>query len=140
MYSADFEYDISRFRFRGVVAYGKNSDADDLQDEFGRSAGEEIFGWYLEGGVSVMPESWKKGKLVEADIIPFIRYEEYDTQHEVSDNVNNTGEYDRSEVTIGVNVPLNSQFVVKADYQFMDNDGPSDGRNQFNLGMGWVFQ
>jgi hypothetical protein len=140
MYSADFEYDISRFRFRGVVAYGENSDADDLQDEFGRDAGKEIFGWYLEGGVSVMPESWKKGKLVEADIIPFIRYEEYDTQYEVSDNVADTGEFDRSEVTLGVNVPLTSQFVVKADYQFMDNEGPSDGRNQFNLGMGWVFQ
>ena len=143
MYSADFEYDVSRFRFRGVVAYGENSDADDLQDAFSRNPGEEIFGWYLEGGVSVMPDSWKKGKLAEADIIPFIRYEEYDTQYEVSDNVldvNNNGEWDRDEVTIGVNVLLTSQFVVKADYQFMDNDGPTDGRNQFNLGMGWVLQ
>lgn len=140
MYSADFEYDVSRFRFRGVLAYGKNSDADDLQDAFGRDAGEEIFGWYLEGGVSVMPDAWKKGKLVEADIIPFIRYEQYDTQHEVSDNVTKDDANDRSEVTLGVNLPLTSQFVVKADYQFMDDESSDNRKNQFNLGMGWVFQ
>ncbi|VGO22745.1 hypothetical protein SCARR_04841 [Pontiella sulfatireligans] len=140
MCSADFEYDVSRFRFRGVAAYGKNSDADDLQDAFDRDTGEEVFGWYLEGGVSVMPDSWKSGKLAEADIIPFIRYEEYDTQHEVPDNVDKDDANDRTEVAIGVNVPLTAQFVVKADYQFMDDESSASRKNSFNLGMGWVFQ
>ncbi len=74
MYSADVEYDLSRFRFRGVVAQGFNSDAAALNAAYSKAAGEEIFGWYLEGGVSVMPELWKKGKLEEADLIPFVRY------------------------------------------------------------------
>lgn len=141
MYSADFEYDISRFRFRGVVAHGENSDAADLETAFANSPGEEIFGWYLEGGVSVMPDSWKKGKLAEADIIPFVRYEEYDTHYKVSDNVVKDEAQDRTEITIGVNVPLTPQFVLKADYQMEDNNkSGSDVIHKYNLGMGWVFQ
>ena len=136
MYSADFEYDVSRFRFRGVVAHGKNSDADKL----GGGVGEEIFGWYLEGGVSVMPESWKKGKLAEADIIPFVRYEEYDTQHKLPTGIAKTKSNDRTEVTVGVKFSLTPQLVLKADYQFMDDASSARRDNQFNLGMGWMLQ
>jgi hypothetical protein len=140
MVSGDFEYDISRFRFRGVVAWGKNSDAEDLNDAFGNDAGEEVFGWYLEGGVSVMPDSWKTGKLVEADLIPFVRYEEYDTQYETSSGVVKDDNNDRSEVTVGVNFPLTQEFVLKADYQFRFDGSGSNPNNLFNLGMGWAFQ
>lgn len=135
--SADFEYDISRVRLRGVVAHGRNSDAEDLP---GANVGSEIFGWYLEGGVSVMPEAWKEGRLVNADIIPFVRYEEYNTQHDVPAGSSAQGANDRQEITIGVNLPLTRQFVVKADYQFLDNEALAKRENQFNLGMGWVFQ
>lgn len=138
--SADFEYDISRFQFRGVVAYGENSDADALQAAFTNNVGEAIFGWYLEGGVSILPESWKSGKLAEADVIPFIRYEEYDTQHDVPAGVTKNGNNERSEITVGVNFPLTQQFVLKTDYQFRYDDAGEDPNNTFNLGMGWIFQ
>jgi len=138
--SVDFEYDVSRFRFRGLAAHGYHTDADGLNAVYGNDVGDEIFGWYLEGGVSVMPEAWKSGKMAEADIIPFVRYEEYDTQYEVPTGVAKTDSNDRTEITVGVNIALTPQFVVKADYQFMD-DASSDRRdNQFNLGMGWVIQ
>ena len=139
MVSADFEYDVSRLRLRGVVAQGFNSDADDLNAEFGEGVGEEIFGWYLEGGVSVMPESWKSGKLKEADLIPFVRYEEYDTQYKTAGTAKD-GDNDRTDITVGVNFPLTQLFVLKADYQFRYDESGSDPNNVFNLGMGWVFQ
>lgn len=140
MYSADFEYDVSRFQFRGVVAHGENSDADDLETTFGNAPGEEIFGWYLEGGVSVMPEAWKKGKMAQADIIPFVRYEEYDTHYKVSDNVTKDDAQNRTEVTIGVNFLLTPQFVLKADTQFISTEeSGSSTVTKYNLGMGWVF-
>jgi len=141
MYSADFEYDVSRFRFRGVVAQGFNSDAADLNAAYGKDAGEEIFGWYLEGGVSVMPESWKKGKMAEADLIPFVRYEEYDTQHKVPSGTVKDGKNNRTDITVGINFPLTQSFVLKADYQFKYSEATAgDPNNMFNLGMGWVFQ
>lgn len=140
MYSADFEYDLSRFRFRGVVAQGFNSDAAELNAAYGKDAGEEIFGWYLEGGVRVMPESWKSGKLKEADLIPFVRYEEYDTQHQVPTGTVKDGQNDRAVITVGINMPLTQNFVLKADYQFRSSEAATDPNNLFNLGMGWVFQ
>lgn len=135
MYSADFEYTVSRFLFRGVVALGENSDTQNLP----AGVGEEIFGWYLEGGISVMPESWKSGKLAEADILPFVRYEAYDTQHKVSSGTVKDGANDRTDITVGINFPLTQQFVVKADYQFKYSEAATDPNNLFNLGMGWAF-
>jgi len=135
MYSADFEYEVSRFRFRGVVAFGENSDPQNLP----AGVGEEIFGWYLESGVSVMPESWKKGKMDQADLIPFVRYEEYDTQHKVPDGTVKAGANERTEITVGINFPLTYQFVVKADYQLKYSEAASNPNNVFNLGMGWAF-
>ena len=135
MVSADFEYDVSRFRFRGVVGHGSNSDVQNLPAD----TGEEIFGWYLEGGVRVMPESWKKGKMENADIVPFVRYEEYDTQHKVAAGTVKDGANDRTDITVGINFPLTQQFVVKADYQFKYNEAATDPNNVFNLGMGWAF-
>jgi len=135
MYSADFEYEIARFRFRGVVALGENSDPQNLP----AGVGEEIFGWYLEGGMDVMPESWKKGKMAEAGLVPFVRYEEYDTQHEVPNGTAKDGANDRTDITVGVNFPLTQQFVLKADYQFRYSEAASNPNNIFNLGMGWAF-
>jgi len=136
MVSADFEYEIARFRFRGVVALGENSDPQNLP---AAGVGEEIFGWYLEGGMDVMPESWKEGKMAEAGLIPFVRYEEYDTQHEVPTGTVKDGANDRADITVGVNFPLTQQFVLKADYQFRYSEAASDPNNMFNLGMGWAF-
>lgn len=140
MYSADFQYDVSRFVFRGVVAHGNNSDAAALEAEYGNEPGEEIFGWYLEGGVSIMPDSWKKGKMKECDVIPFVRYERYDTQYKVPVGTTKYDDNDRTDVTIGVNWLLTQNFVVKADAQFLsDEANSSDRNNKYNLGMGWVF-
>lgn len=137
LYSADFEYDVSRFLLRGVAAWGQNSDPQNLP---AANVGEELFGWYLEGGVRAMPESWKQGKLAEADLIPFVRYEEYDTQYKVAAGATKSGNNDRTEITVGINFPLTAQFVLKADYQFRFDEAGSDPNNLFNLGMGWVFQ
>jgi len=135
MYSFDFEYNVSRFRFRGVAALGENSDPQNLP----ANVGKEIFGWYLEGGVSVMPDSWKVGKWAEADILPFVRYEAYDTQHTVPAGSTKFGANERTEVTVGANFPLTQQFVLKADYQFRYSEAATDPNNLFNLGMGWAF-
>jgi hypothetical protein len=136
MVSSDFQYNVSRFMLSGLVAFGENSDTQNLP----AGTGKEIFGWYLVGGVKVMPDSWKKGKLAEADLIPFVRYEQYDTQYKVDSGTTKDGANERTEITLGINFPLTRLFVLKADYQFRYNEGASDPNNYFNLGMGWVFQ
>ncbi len=136
--SADFEYYGSRVRVRGVIAYSKNSNPTALGAP-GENVGAASLGWYLEGGVSVMPKSWKKGRLSKSDIIPFVRYEEYDTQYKVAAGTVKDEANDRTDITLGVNFPLTEAFVLKADYQLKYNEAASNPNNVFNLGMGWIF-
>ena len=137
MYSGDFQYILSRLQLRGVVAHGFNSHAENLA----AGVGEEIFGWYVEGGVEVLPDAWKQGRLKLAELIPFVRYERYDTQHRLPGGATATGANDRTDVTVGANLLLTPRFVVKADVQFLRNELAGwDVDNKYNLGIGWVFE
>ncbi len=135
MTSADFEYSISKFDFRGVIA---NTNIDGARD-FGGGVAEEMFGWYLEGAYHFWPDEWKTGKLKNSDATVFVRYEEYDTQHEMPSGIAKNKSKDMDELSFGVNFYLTPNFVVKADYQLRDNATGSDMDDLFNVGVGWTF-
>ena len=135
MTSADFEYSVSKFDFRGVVA---NTNIDGARD-FGGGVAEEMFGWYLEGAYRFWPDDWKKGKLKNSDATFFVRYEEYDTQHKMPSGIAKDKSKDIDEFTFGLNFYLTPNFVIKADYQIRDNDGGSSLDDLLNLGLGWTF-
>jgi hypothetical protein len=135
MTSADFQYSISKFDFRGVIA---NTNIDGARN-FGGGVAEEMFGWYLEGAYHFWPDEWKTGKLEKSDATVFVRYEEYDTQHEMPSGIAKDRTKDVDEVTAGVNFYLTPNFVIKADYQISDDTSGSDRDDLFNLGIGWMF-
>ncbi|MCP4611973.1 MAG: hypothetical protein GY845_25005 [Planctomycetes bacterium] len=135
MTSADFEYSISKFDFRGVIA---NTNIDGARD-FGGGVAEEMFGWYLEGAYHFWPDEWKTGKLEKSDATVFVRYEEYDTQHEMPSGIAKDRTKNVDEITTGVNFYLTPNFVIKADYQISDDTSGSDRDDLFNLGVGWMF-
>jgi hypothetical protein len=135
MTSADFEYSVGRFDFRGVVAHTNIDGASN----FGPTVAEEMFGWYLEGAYHVWPDLWKTGKLAKSDATVFVRYEEYDTQHKMPIGSTRNPAKDVEEVTFGINFYPVPSFVVKADYQIRDNAGGSEMDDLFNLGFGWTF-
>jgi len=135
MYSADFEYSISRFDFRGVIADIRIDGAR----EIGNGTAEEIFGFYVEGGYHFWCDSWKQGKLKHADAVVFVRYDDFDTQHDMPGGIKGNPVYDRNEWTLGINFYPVPQFVIKADYQIRDNASSEDVDNLLNLGVGWVF-
>lgn len=136
--SADFEYSVSKFDFRGAIANININGARELTAGGGGVA-EEIFGWYLEGAYHFMPESWKIGKLKNADATAFVRYDNYDTQHKMPTGIARDKAQDREEWTFGVNFYLTPNFVIKADYQVRNDAGSSDRDDLFNLGIGWDF-
>ncbi len=134
IYSADFEYGIGRFDFRGVIAH----ETIDGARAIGSGTAEEIFGWYLEGAYHFMPDAWKRGRLEEADAVVFVRYDDFDTQYRMPSGVERDPAGDRTEWTLGLNFYLTPNFVLKADYQLRDSAGGNPG-DQFNLGVGWSF-
>ncbi len=135
IYSADFEYSVSRFDFRGAVAYEQIDGAR----EIGNGTASDIFGWYLEGGYHFWPDSWKRGKLAKSDAVAFVRYDDFDTQYKVPSGVAKDPAGDRSEWTFGVNFYLQPNLVLKADYQIRDDDTRDGLDDLFNLGIGWQF-
>jgi hypothetical protein len=133
--SADFDYTFEKFDFRGAVAHTS------LDDSSGLPAGvaEEMFGWYLEGAYHFWPKSFKTGLLEDSDAVCFVRFDDYDTQYEMADGDVADERYDRSEWTVGVSFKPVPNFVLKADYQFREDESSDDPGNTFNLGAGWVF-
>ena len=136
MAAADFEYSISRFDFRGVMAHTSIDGARSLGD--GQVA-KEMFGWYLEGAYHFWPDEWKVGKLAKSDATVFVRYEDYDTQYKMPSGVDADAGKNKQDITFGINFYPTPNFVIKADYQVFD-DASSGGRDdQFNVGIGWAF-
>jgi hypothetical protein len=80
------------------------------------------FGWYVEPSYR-LTEKWGV----------FARYNKWDNQA-------GSGEFDseKTQVDTGLNYWPVPQVVVKADYQWQDNDNGKD-QNGFNLGLGYEF-
>ncbi len=133
--SGDFEYSVSKLDFRGVVAHERIHGAK----EVGNGTASEIFGWYLEGGYHVFPDSWKKGKLAKSDAAVFVRYEDFDTQFRMPDGVAKNPAGDRREWTLGLNFYLTPTLVAKGDVQFRDDASGKDLPTLVNFGIGWQF-
>ncbi len=69
----------------------------------------------------------------------FVRYDDFDTQHDMPDGIKGNPVYDRNEWTLGISFYPIPQFVIKADYQIRDDASGEDVDNLLNLGVGWTF-
>ncbi len=134
IYSLDFQASMGRFDMRGATAYEKIDDAVGID-----SVAEEIFGYFLEGAVHVLPETWKTGKLRSSDVVLFVRYDSYDTQYGMKDDVIADPAGDREDWTIGLSYYPVSNLVVKADYQIRNSAAAENPANLINFGIGWQF-
>ncbi len=135
MFSSDFEYSLCCLDFRGVFAYGEIEGAE----EIGNNVATDIMGYYVEGAWHFWPNRWKKGRLEHSDGVVFIRYDNFDTQYRVPEEVTPDERGDREEITVGISFYPVHNLVLKADYQFRDDATEEDAPDQFNLGIGWQF-
>lgn len=135
IYSADFEYSVDRWDFRGAMAWEYISNAK----EIGNGTAEQIFGAYIEGAYHWFPDAWKKGKLAQADSVVFARYDYVNTQFKMPSGVEANGAGQRQEVTLGVSFFPTENLVFKADIQFRSDRSDEDPPTLINFGIGWNF-
>ncbi|OCC15976.1 hypothetical protein DBT_0438 [Dissulfuribacter thermophilus] len=134
--SADFEYTYSRLDLKGVVAWEKIDDKEGLK----QGVADEILGWYLEGAVHWLPNSWKKGRLAKSDSTVFLRYEDIDTQYRMPQGVEEDPKGERSVWTTGIGFYPVPNLVLKMDYQIVDYaDSSVNDEYKWNVGIGWQF-
>ncbi len=131
------EYQARGFQLRGLVAVATLSDAAELNELNGltgsQSVGDRLVGWYLQGGYDVL-----QGKQTAHQLIPYLRYEQLNTQSSVPDGFTNDPENDQSLATFGAMWKPLPNVSLKADYQVVHNDAET-GVNQFNVNLGYLF-
>jgi len=134
---AHAEYRGYGFQARAIYARMTNS-ADGIRalgpDTDASTTGTLQVGGYVEAGYDVL-------SLVPSTrmaLIPFVRYERFNTQQAVASGAVADPANQRSTLYLGVNYKPIPQVAVKLDYDFNTN-GAMTGRNQLNLALAYLF-
>ena len=134
MVGLDARYTLNRFSARGQFINASISDTEAYNNLNDAQLGSTLRGWYVEAAYNLLDQSKKQ------QLFAFARYEDYDTQADVSGNLIRNLAYDRNEWTVGLSYKLAPGAVVKADYQIKDNAiANNESSNQLNLGIGVWF-
>ena len=137
IWDAHAEYKARGFDLRGLLAIATVDDAAELNELNGlagaESVGARMIGWYLQGGYDVLRGSGSAHQLV-----PYLRYEQLNTQDEVPDGFAADPETERRFVTIGAMWKPLPNVSLKADYQLAKNEAET-GVNQLNVNLGYLF-
>jgi hypothetical protein len=94
-----------------------------------------MIGYYAEIGYNV----FKPIQKIRAELIPFMRYEVFDTHHKVRSPVVENNSYYNTVITTGLTYVLVKGAVFKADIQFFKSDSEVVYNKVFNAGFGIMF-
>lgn len=133
------------WRWRGFEfrALGVRADLDDVAElnrfldlEGDESIGERLKGYYLQLGYDLLAGRGNSGD--GRALIPYARWETYNTQDEVPAGFLANPANDVESLTLGIAYKPIEQLIFKADYQNVDNEAGT-GTDRFNLLLGYVF-
>lgn len=123
---------------RALYAHTSIGDAERVNEANGfvgdESVGSQQEGWYVQAAYDVFT-LWPGSK---ASLLPYVRYEEYDTQKDVPAGYMRNPANDNTELTLGLAWKPIDRLILKADWQQRHNAAKT-GLNQFNLALGYIF-
>ena len=130
------EYKVRGFDLRGLLAIATLDDAAEINELNGlsgaSSVGDRMLGWYLQGGYDVL-----RGRSSH-QIIPYLRYEQLNTQDEVPEGFAADPATDQRLVTVGAMWKPVPNVSLKADYLISSNEAET-GVNSLNVNLGYLF-
>lgn len=135
MVAANLHYTLGKFQFTAVGNYTSLSNTKEYNEFSGSNAAKTIFGYY---GELAYRHNLKKGKAYP-QLIPFVRYENYDTQAEVNEGTTRNAAYHREELTVGTGYQMTPGTIIKADYQWVKNEATPKPYGVLNIGFGFWF-
>lgn len=94
---------------------------------------ERMHGGYAQAGYNVLSQL-----ATAVSVMPFVRYEQVDTQNRVPAGFTRDRSRDGRFKTFGLEIKPIPNVVLKTDYQWITN-GAATGRNQFNINLGYAF-
>ena len=136
LWDAHAEYRWRGLQARALYAQTSIDDTAAINAQNGlagtESVGEDQYGWYGEVGYDVLA-----GRSSQS-LIPFVRYERWNTQDQVPEGFAADPANDRTLTTVGLNWKVIPNVVVKADWNKSENQART-GVDQFNVGLGFLF-
>lgn len=138
MVGMDARYSIGGLELRGQYYYASLSNtekynaygSDDLND-----LGSSLMGYYIEAGYNIL----KYNQNTQSQLVPFIRYEQFNTHNTVHSSIAKNDAYNKTAITSGLTWRITQGAVVKADMQFIKSKANSEYDKIFNAGVGFMF-
>jgi hypothetical protein len=140
MIGADARFRKKGVEMRGQVYYTSLSNTSQY-NRFTRTGqtnndlGKSMVGYYVEAGYNIFNQL----SSVDQELVPFIRYEFYDTHYSVDQATTKNLNYKNTLITTGLTFRLNSHAVIKTDMQFIKSDLAEEFSKTFNAGIGVMF-
>ncbi|HLN52684.1 MAG TPA: hypothetical protein VK212_03180 [Lentimicrobium sp.] len=140
MVGVDARYKISGLELRGqfylsslsnTAEYNQFSSVDGKNNDLGSS----MMGYYVEAGYNVLRHCKKTSK----ELIPFVRYEFYNTHNTVEADMAENAAYENTVITTGLTFKVHKNAVLKSDLQFTKSAAATEYSKIFNAGIGVMF-
>lgn len=140
MIGLDARFQKKGVQLRGQFYYTALSNTDQYNHFTGSETGPNdlgsaMVGYYLEAGYNVFQTS----NNIQTELIPFVRYEGYNTHQSVESGFEENKSYNNTIITTGIGWKLTPGAVLKADLQFLKSEADDDYSKVFNAGIGIMF-
>lgn len=140
MIGADARFQHRGLELRGQFYYASISNTEEYNiftadEATANDLGKSMLGYYAEAGYNV----FRPFSGIENELIPFIRYEFYDTHNSVEPGTPKNLNYKNTIITAGLTFKLNQKAVIKTDVQFTRSASAGEYNKVFNAGVGVMF-
>lgn len=140
MLGLDARYNLGGLQMRGQFYYAGIANTEQYNKFTAKNAvkndlGSAMLGYYVEAGYNV----FKFCSKTKTELIPFVRYENYDTHYGTAGSLVKNKAYNNNVITTGLTYKLAKGVVAKADMQFVKSEAASKYTNVFNAGVGVMF-
>lgn len=135
MVGFDARYQLKALQLRGQFYYTALGNTDQYNAKTGKDLGSAMMGYYVEAGYNVFAHCDK----VEDELIPFVRYEMYNTHHEVEDGTVQDDSYNNTVITAGLGWKITPKAALKVDVSLVKSEASDDYSKTFNAGVAVMF-
>jgi hypothetical protein len=140
MVGVDARYSMKGFELRGqyyLVGLSNTGPYNQFtaSEEGPNDLGSRMSGYYLEAGYNV----FRLLRGVGTELVPFVRFEQYDTHAAVEDGITWNEGYNNTIITTGLSWRMAPGAVLKADMQFVKPQSADNYSQVFSAGLGFMF-
>ncbi len=135
MIGVDARYRANGLELKAQYYYTSLSNTEQFNKLAGKNLGSAMTGYYVEAAYNVFHTLQK----MKTELLPFVRYSAYNTQHDMESGFTADDKYDQTVITTGLGWKMSRGAILKADMQFIKTGASDDYTNTFNLGIGIWF-